>query len=152
VAKIFNFGLQRYKAANSMKPEISTNKKRLNIPLIHNYLSNHSYWAKGRTLKLVETSIEHSLCYGIYLEGEQIGFARVVTDHVTIAHICDVFVLEAYRDKGFASILMSEIMNDPSLQDIKRWMLGTKDAHALYRKFGFKEPAHPERWMEKLQG
>jgi GNAT superfamily N-acetyltransferase len=132
-----------------MSLDISTNKQQLNIPLIHNYLTQ-TYWAEGRSIEQVKTTIENSLCFGVYLNNEQIGFARVVTDHVTIAHICDVFILKEHNGKGFAKTLMKTIVDHPTLQGIKRWMLGTRDAHKLYEKFGFKPPMHPERWMERM--
>ena len=131
---------------------ITTDRSRLDIPLIHRYLSEDTYWATGRSMEKVKRSIDSSLCFGIYSENSQIGFARVVTDHVTIAHICDVFILDGHKGNGYGKKLMEHIINHEDLRDVKRWMLGTRDAHDLYRKFGFKEPEHPERWMERLVG
>ena len=126
----------------------STDKKLLNIPLIHDYLSNHSYWAKGRSIEQVRISIENSMCFGVYSGGTQVGFARVITDKSTFAYLADVFILDAHRGRGLSKLLMEEILEHPDLQNLRRFMLATKDAHALYEKFGFKNITRPERWME----
>jgi GNAT superfamily N-acetyltransferase len=130
---------------------ISTDKSKLDIPLIHSYLSDKTYWANGRTMEDVRRSIEHSVCFGVYKDGRQIGFARVITDFLAIAHICDVFILDEFKGHGYGKNLMRSIVNDPQFSTVNRWMLGTRDAHGLYRQFGFREPAHPERWMERLR-
>ncbi len=127
---------------------ISTDKSKLDIPLIYQYLSCESYWAKGRSLKTVETSIENSLCFGVYTDDTQIGFARVVTDYAVIAWVMDVFILNEYRGNGLGVMLMSTIMNHEKLQKLQRWGLGTEDAHGLYEKFGFKTIQKPANWME----
>jgi len=124
---------------------ISSDKERLNLDLIHSFLSN-SYWAKGRTPAQVKTTVDNSLCYGLYKDDQQIGFARLVTDRAVFAYIMDVFVVETERGKGYAVQLMEFILKDPELAVVSRWMLGTRDAHALYRKFGFSEIPHPE-WV-----
>lgn len=133
---------------------ISTERSRLDCQLIHDFLSNHSYWAKGRSLDKVQRSIENSLCFGLYKtmadENLQIGFARVVTDYATFAWLADVFVLEAYRHQGLAQWLLETIVAHPDLQGLRRWLLATRDAHELYRRFGFSELAEPARWMERL--
>lgn len=128
---------------------ISTDKGKLDIALIHDYLSNHSYWAQGRTLDTVKRSIEGSLCFGMYSGNEQVAFARVITDHATFAYLADVFIVEQHRGKGLSKMLMKEIISHPGLQGLRRWMLGTKDAHTLYEQFGFSLVAQPERWMER---
>ncbi|HEY6161635.1 MAG TPA: GNAT family N-acetyltransferase [Bacteroidia bacterium] len=127
---------------------VSTDKALLNIPLIHEYLCNHSYWAKGRTPEQVKISIENSMCFGVYRGKEQVGFARVITDKSTFAYLADVFILETHRGKGLSKSLMDEILRHPELQSLRRFMLATRDAHALYEKFGFKNITRPERWME----
>lgn len=127
---------------------ISTDKARLDIQLIHNYLSEQSYWAKNIPLVTVERSIEHSVCFGVYLADKQIGFARVISDCATFAYLCDVFVLPGYREKGVAKKLMEFIKEHPGLQGLRRWMLATLDAHSLYQQFGFTDIAKPERLME----
>jgi GNAT superfamily N-acetyltransferase len=127
---------------------ISTDKTKLDIPLIHNYLSKESYWAKNIPLEIVERSIENSLCFGVYLDDKQIGFARIMSDYATFAYLADVFILPAYRKRGVSKKLMEFIKEHPSLQGLRRWMLATLDAHGLYKQFGFSEMANPDRFME----
>jgi GNAT superfamily N-acetyltransferase len=131
---------------------ISTDKALLQIPVIHQYLSVESYWAQNIPLAIVQQSIEGSLCFGIYTKGEQqqIGFARVITDHATFAYLADVFVLAKYRGIGLSKWLMEYILQYPSLQTIRRFMLATQDAHGLYKQFGFKVIEKPERLMQIL--
>ena len=133
---------------------ISTDKSKLNIQFIHNYLSNESYWAKNIPVNTVKKSINGSCCFGLYinenkniLAATQIGFARDVTDYATFGYLADVFIIEKFRGKGLAKWLMKVIMNHPDLQGLRRWMLATKDAHALYAKFGFLALDKPERIM-----
>jgi GNAT superfamily N-acetyltransferase len=128
---------------------ISTDRSRLDIALIHDFLSNTSYWAKGRSLDAVKRSIENSLNFGVYDGTRQIGFARVATDYATFAWLADVFILEQYRGRGLAKWLMETILSHPELQGFRRWVLATRDAHELYRRFGFRELRRPERWMER---
>jgi GNAT superfamily N-acetyltransferase len=131
---------------------ISTDKAKLDIDGIHDFLSTRSCWAKGRTRETVLKSIENSLCFGVYDErGKLVAFARVVTDCAVFAFLMDVFVLETYRGRGLGKKLMDYIMQYPPLQGLKRWQLGTNDAHGLYRRYGFKELAAPERHMEKVE-
>ena len=129
--------------------EISKDKSRLDIKMIHEFLTE-TYWAKGRTVDQVKTSIEHCLCYGVYLENKQIGFARIATDYVVFAYLMDVFILPEYRGKGYSKQLMTIINEAPSLQSCKVWMLKTSDAHQLYSQFGYTELKHPEKVMERL--
>ncbi len=126
---------------------ISTDKTKLDVHVIHNFLKE-TYWAKNIPLKVVEKSIRNSVCFGVYYQNNQIGFARVVTDYSTCAYIADVFILKDFRGQGLAKWLMEVIMNYPELQNLKRWMLGTKDAHGLYSQFGFTAPKHPGWLME----
>ena len=154
---------------------ISTDPTRLDLDVIHGFLTN-SYWAKGIARELVQRSIEHSLCFGIYHEGDekspllaklarpfgfaqgesdgpsiespQIGFARVISDFATIAYLGDVFVLEAYRGRGLGKWMMECIMQHPKLQGLRRWILLTRDAHGMYEKFGFTPVETPDRYME----
>lgn len=128
---------------------VSTDNTRLDLRVIHDFLSNSSYWAAGRTLETVKRSIEHSLCFGLYEKEKQIGFARVVTDYATFAWVADVFVVDSYRGRGLGTWLIEVILAHPELQGFRRWTLATKDAHAIYRKFGFNELKRPERWMER---
>jgi GNAT superfamily N-acetyltransferase len=129
---------------------ISTDKSKLDVNLIHDYLANQSYWAKGIPNEIVKKSIEGSICFGIYEAEKQIGFARVISDCATFAYLCDVFVLEAYRGNGASKFLMECIIQNPDLQGLRRWSLATYDAHGLYEKFGFSLIARPDRAMEIL--
>ena len=132
---------------------ISTDKTRLNIALIHEYLSQRSYWARGRSLEVVRKSIEQSLCFGLYHGDEQVGFARVVTDGATFAWLCDVFVLETMRGRGLGKLLVQAVVEHPELQGLRRFMLATQDAHELYRRYGgFTALQWPDRWMERFSG
>ena len=128
---------------------VSTDKTQLNVPFLQNFLKD-IYWAAGRTMEEVQTTIDSSFCFGIYLDGEQIGFARVVTDYVVFAYLMDVFIDKAHRGKGYASVLIGAMMNEPQLKKIKIWRGATTDAHFLYEKFGFKLLEHPEKLMEKV--
>ena len=128
--------------------QISTDKTKLDIDLIHEYLSKESYWAKGRDIEIVKRSIDNSLCFGLYYKDKQIGFVRVVTDFAVFAWIMDVFILKDYRGKGFGKKLMSAIMTHDKLQNLQRWGLGTDDAHGLYEQFGFKPLSKPQNMME----
>lgn len=127
---------------------ISTDKSKLNIPYIHQFLSQ-SYWAENIPIEIVERSIEGSVCFGIYDGDNQFGFARVITDQATFGYLADVFIDENYRGRGLAKWLMEEIMAHPDLQGFRSWQLGTKDAQGLYAKFGFEPLPFPERIMRK---
>ena len=130
---------------------ISTDKTRLNIALIHEYLSQRSYWARGRSFDVVRKSIEHSLCFGLYRGDEQVGFARVVTDGATFAWLCDVFILESVRGRGLGKRLVQAVVDHPELQGLRRIMLATQDAHELYQRYGgFTNLQSPDRWMERF--
>jgi GNAT superfamily N-acetyltransferase len=127
---------------------ISTDRARLSLDVVHDYLTN-CYWAKGIPREVVERSIEHSLCFGIYEQsGAQVGFARVVSDFATVAYLGDVFVLESHRGGGLSKWLMECITQHPALQNLRRWILLTRDAHGLYSKFGFTALKSPDRYME----
>jgi N-acetylglutamate synthase-like GNAT family acetyltransferase len=129
---------------------ISTDKSRLNIPAIHDYLSHRSYWGKGRTIEAVRKSIDNSLCFGIYDKSNQMaGFARVITDFTIFAYLLDLFIFEEHRKRGLGKFLVQHIVNDAALQDVSFWLLGTKDAHGLYKQYGFNNLSYPERIMEK---
>jgi GNAT superfamily N-acetyltransferase len=132
-----------------MSVTISTEKSLLDVPMIHRYLSEESYWAKGIPRDFVERSIENALCFGAYEDGKQVGFARVVTDFAVFAYIGDVFVLDSHRGRGVSKMIMSAIMAHPRLQGLRRWSLVTSDAHGLYKQFGFSEVANPEKYMER---
>jgi GNAT superfamily N-acetyltransferase len=127
---------------------ISTAPGLLDVPLIHDFLSNRSYWATGRPLEVVRRSLDNSLCFGLYERGRQVGFARIVTDRATFAWLCDVFVLEAYRGRGLSKWLMECVLGHPALQGLRRFLLGTRDAHGLYARYGFAPLADPSRFLE----
>ena len=127
--------------------EISTDTARVDLALVHEFLTQ-SYWAKGIPLETVRLSIENSIPFCVYHGKQQVGFARVVSDHATFAYLADVFILPSHRGRGLSKWLMECIMTHPDLQGLRRWMLVTQDAHGLYRQFGFTELKAPERWME----
>jgi GNAT superfamily N-acetyltransferase len=128
---------------------VSTDKSKLDVPFIQNFLKD-IYWAAGRTMEEVQITIDNSFCFGIYLDEEQIGFARVITDYVVFAYLMDVFIAEEHRGKGYSTILIENMMKEPQLKEVKIWRLATSDAHFIYEKFGFKALAHPEKMMEKI--
>lgn len=129
--------------------QVSTDKDKLDVPFIQNFLKD-IYWATGRTIDEVQKTIDSSVCFGIYLDDVQIGFARVITDYVVFAYVMDVFITEEHRGKGYSSVLISAMMEEPSLKEVKIWRLATRDAQFLYDKFGFKALANPDRMMEKI--
>jgi N-acetylglutamate synthase-like GNAT family acetyltransferase len=127
---------------------ISSNREDLDIDLIHAFLSQETPWAKGMPRDTLERAIAGSLCFGGYVGGKQVAFARVVTDQATFAYLCDVFVLPQCRGKGYASALLSQMFASPSLQGLRRIMLATTDAHHVYRQHGFKALSNPQLFME----
>jgi N-acetylglutamate synthase-like GNAT family acetyltransferase len=127
---------------------ISTDKSLLDFDVIYNYLDKQSYWAKGIPPQKLKSAIENSICFGVYHNKNQIGFARVITDKATFAYIADVFILPGFRKKGLSKWLMQTIMNFPDFADLRRWSLATADAQGLYSQFGFTQITRPERWME----
>jgi GNAT superfamily N-acetyltransferase len=126
--------------------EISTDRKRLDITRIHELLSS-SYWAQGIPLSVVQKCIQNSLCFGAFLGARQVGFARVVSDFASIAYIADVFVVPEHRGRGIAKLLMRSILEHPQLQGLRRILLATRDAHALYAQFGFRPLSNPDHFM-----
>lgn len=126
---------------------ISSDKKELNFDIIYDFLST-SYWAENIPESVLRKAIENAFCFGVYLDsGEQVGFARVITDQATFAYLADVFILEAHRGKGLSKWLMATILEAPDLQGLRRILLTTKDAHGLYAQHGFVQVEHPERLM-----
>lgn len=130
---------------------VSTDKTKLDVTFIHDYLSKSAYWSKGRSIKEVRTTIENSLCFGLYTkkEEEQIGFARVATDFVVFAWLMDVFIKEQSKGKGYGQFLIDSILNYKSLQLVNGIGLRTSDAQGFYKKFGFSSLSEPETWMFK---
>jgi GNAT superfamily N-acetyltransferase len=129
---------------------ISTDPARLDVERVFQYLAYESYWAGGRTRATIEQSIANSLAFGIYKDQRQAGFCRVVTDYTTFAWLCDVFVLEPFRGQGLSKWMMEVVTSHPELQNVRRWMLGTKDAQGLYRQYGFSELSDDIIWMQRL--
>jgi GNAT superfamily N-acetyltransferase len=127
--------------------EISTDPARIDVDLVHEFLTS-SYWAQGIPLETVRRSIENSISFGIYHGGQQVGFARIISDLATFAYLADVFVLPTHRGRGLSRWLMECIVGHPDLQGLRRWMLATRDAHGLYAQFGFTAVKKPDRWME----
>ena len=126
---------------------ISTDEERFDVDMVHGFLTG-SYWAEGISREIVARSIQNSLCFGVFCDGQQIGFARVISDYATFAYIGDVFVLESYRGHGRGKWLMECIVGHPRLQGLRRWTLLTRDAHGLYGQFGFTPLKKPDRYME----
>ena len=129
---------------------ISTDKSKLDIQMIHNFLSEESYWAKGRSLELVRISIENSVCFGVYTLDRQVGFARVVTDYAIIGWIMDVFILKEFRGRCLGKLLMDSLLNHEKFRHLRSFRLGTEDAHGLYAKFGFTLLPKPQNMMERI--
>ena len=127
--------------------EISTDPARVDAGLVHEFLTN-SYWAKGIPLATVRRSIENSIPFGVYYGQQLVGFARIISDLATFAYLADVFILPSHRGRGLSRWLMECIVGRPDLQGLRRWMLGTQDAHGLYAKYGFTAVQSPEIWME----
>lgn len=130
--------------------QVSTDNDRLDIGLIHRFLSTEAYWSRGIPRATVERALAGSLCFGGYLDGRQVAFARVVTDGATFGYLADVFVLPELRGHGHAKTLIASVMAHPQLQGLRRFSLATSDAHGLYEAFGFSAPARPQTLMEKL--
>ena len=131
--------------------EIDDDRRRLDVTLIHAFLTENTYWAKGRTRETVERSIAHSMCFGVYARsGAQVGFSRLVTDLTTAAHLTDVFILPGNRGLGLGKSLVAAMLGHPELTTVRRWTLSTADAHGLYAGFGFTAIQQPEREMMRL--
>lgn len=129
----------------------SSDKSLMQWDAIHNWLSVYSYWSKGISFEMVKTAGEHSFCIGIFNNNLQVGYARIITDYNTFGYLADVYVLETHRQKGLSKKLMDCIVQLNWVKGLRRFMLATKDAHELYKKFGFITPAHPDRLMEITQ-
>jgi GNAT superfamily N-acetyltransferase len=127
--------------------EFTCDKQRLDIEAIHGFLAT-SYWSPGIPRTVVERAIANSLCFAVFHENRQIGFARIVTDKATFAYLADVYILPEHRGKGLSKRLVEQVIQHPDLQGLRRMMLATLDAHGLYLKYGFRPLAAPERMME----
>jgi GNAT superfamily N-acetyltransferase len=135
--------------ANTSNLQISTDRTELDVPLIYRFLSEQSTWAVGISRAVVDRAIENSLCFGGYVDGRQVAFARVITDYATFGNLVDMFVIPEYRGRGYSLEIMKAVMVHPSLKTLRRFMLATGDAHGLYEKFGFTPPQRPETLMER---
>lgn len=128
---------------------ISNDISLLDIPYIHNYLCNQSYWAKDVPMNVVKRSIENSVCFGVFDNNKQIGFGRVITDKATFGYLADIFIDNNYRGRGLSKWLIQTMLDHPELQGLRNWVLGTLDAHSLYEKLGFIVHPEPQRMMRK---
>jgi GNAT superfamily N-acetyltransferase len=128
---------------------ISTDKAKLDLDVIHQFLSQNSYWALNIPRELVQRAIDNSLCFGIYHYEQQVGFARVISDLATFAYLSDVFIVTSHRGKGLSKFLVETISNYPDLQGLRRWVLVTQDAHSLYTQFGFMPLDRPDLYMQR---
>lgn len=138
------FPVQHYERGSFV---VSTDAARLDLDLIHDFLANEAYWSPGVRREQVARAIEHSLCFGVYRASEQAGFARVITDFTTVAHVADVFIREPFRGLGLGKWLIACMLQHPALQDVRKWSLNTRDAHTLYRRYGFENEPHPENYL-----
>lgn len=130
---------------------ISSDAALLQIEQIHKMLEG-SYWAKDRPRSVTETALQHSIVFGLYHKGVQVGFARVISDQALIAYLLDVIIVEEHRGKGLGKWMLEVILKHPDLQTIKRFLLTTGDAHLLYQKYGFRLLKNPEMMMERTDG
>jgi GNAT superfamily N-acetyltransferase len=135
---------------NDSSFQVSTDRTRLDVPMIYRFLSEHSTWAVGISRNVVESSIDNSLCFGGYIDGRQVAFARVITDYATTAHLEDVFVIPEFRGRGYAKQLVRMVIDHPSLQGLRRFTVHTTDAHSLFERFGFTPPKRPDTLMERF--
>lgn len=129
---------------------ITTDKSKMDVLAIHDFLSKHSGWSNNIPFDRVKTSIDNSLNFGLFHNGKQIGFARVISDFSTIAYLGDIYVLENYRGQGLSKKMMEAVIGHPNLQGLRRWILLTSTADWLYKKFGFTELPQPELYMERF--
>jgi len=136
---------------NDSSFQVSTDRTRLDVPMIYRFLSEHSTWAVGISRSMVESSIENSLCFGGYIDGRQVAFARVITDYATTAHLEDLFVVSEFRGHGYAKQLLRMVIEHPSLQGLRRFTVNNLDANSLFERFGFAVPKRPDTIMERFQ-
>lgn len=128
---------------------ISADPAELDLALVHDFLSRHSYWAAGIPRDTLERALANSVCFGGYVQEQQVAFARAVTDQATFAYLADVFVVPEHRGRGFGREIVRAALDDPRLRGLRRWHLVTRDMQPLYTGFGFTELAQPEQHMQK---
>ncbi len=128
---------------------VTTDRAEIDVDVVHTFLSDESYWARGIPREVVVRAIAGSLCFSVFCGDAQIGFARVISDHATVGYLSDVFIVPLHRGEGLSKWLVECILSHPELQGLRRFVLVTADAHGLYEKFGFSALKSPERWMEK---
>ncbi len=128
---------------------ITTDRARLDLHVVHNYLCHESYWTPGVPFERVEKAADHSLNFSLFYRDEQVGYARVISDYCQIAYLGDVFILETHRGNGLGKWLIETVHSHPNLQGLRNWLLGTRDAHGLYRQYGWESLAEPQRWMAR---
>lgn len=133
---------------NNLSIEIKSGAENMDISVVHHFLCYESHWAQGIPIEIVRKSMEHSFCVGIFENGSQVGFARLVTDYNVFAYLCDVFVLKEYRGRGYSKQMMGYMLNQDFIPGLRRMILTTKDAHSLYARYGFEVPQYLERFME----
>lgn len=138
------FPIQEHKQAEFV---VSTDPERLDLAVIHDFLANETYWSPGVSREKVARQMQHSLCFGLYTGERQIGFARVISDFTTFAYLADVFVTRPYRGQGLGKWLVQTILAHPELQGLRKFTLNTRDAHGLYRQFGFENDPSPENYL-----
>jgi len=144
--------MHEYEASRIKRYTVSTDIRKMDIGLIHYFLTNDSYWAKGISREKLERYMAHSLNFGLFENEKQIGYARVISDFTTIAYLGDVFILPEYRGNGLSKLLLHYIHSHPDLQALRRWILLTADAHGLYQQFGWTAINEPAKWMERRGG
>lgn len=130
---------------------ISTARADVDLDVVHGFLSTQAYWCPGIPRAVVERALDHSLCFSAFLDGAQVGFARVVTDRATFAYLADVFVLPPARGQGVSKAILATVIADPALASVRRFLLATSDAHGLYAAQGFTALSRPERFMERYR-
>lgn len=129
---------------------ITTDRSKIDIHAVHDFLCHEAYWSRGIPFDKVKTSVENSLNFAILHGDKLVGYARIISDYATIAYLGDVFILPEYRGRGLSRWMMEQVMSHPALQGLRRWILGTRDAHGLYEKFGWTPIAKPDRFMERF--
>lgn len=132
-----------------MNISISSDRSKLDLTVIHTFLKT-AYWSENISLDRISQAISHSLCFGMYEDDRQIGFARVITDYTAIAYLADVFVLETHRGRGLGKQLIEFILNNADLRSVRTWLLVTADAHSFYQQFGFEPIDRPELYLKKV--